>query len=72
MQEDLSAPITEEEIDGLSGVLFPFYDADTHMLYLAGKVSDRLSMNREWCRTVGHLTVDRLIHRETGTSGIMR
>lgn len=40
MQEDLSAPITEEEMDGLSGVLFPFYDADTHMLYLAGKVSD--------------------------------
>ncbi|KAI5626232.1 coronin-2B isoform X1, partial [Silurus asotus] len=36
-QEDLSMPITEEEIDGLSGLLFPFYDADTHMLYLAGK-----------------------------------
>ncbi|XP_052452807.1 coronin-2B isoform X2 [Carassius gibelio] len=36
-QEDLCAPITEEEIDGLAGVLFPFYDADTHMLYLAGK-----------------------------------
>ncbi|XP_051975558.1 coronin-2B [Xyrauchen texanus] len=36
-QEDLSSPITEEEIDGLSGVLFPFYDADTHMIYLAGK-----------------------------------
>lgn len=32
-------PIVEEEIDGLSGLLFPFYDADTHMLYLAGKVS---------------------------------
>lgn len=31
-------PLTEEEIDGLSGLLFPFYDADTHMLYLAGKV----------------------------------
>lgn len=31
-------PIKEEEIDGLSGLLFPFYDADTHMLYLAGKV----------------------------------
>lgn len=31
-------PIIEEEIDGLSGLLFPFYDADTHMLYLAGKV----------------------------------
>uniref|UniRef100_A0AAR2KFR7 Coronin n=1 Tax=Pygocentrus nattereri TaxID=42514 RepID=A0AAR2KFR7_PYGNA len=36
-QEDLSVPISEEEIDGLSGLLFPFYDADTHMLYLAGK-----------------------------------
>lgn len=37
-QEDLSMPIVEEDIDGLSGLLFPFYDADTHMLYLAGKV----------------------------------
>ncbi|KAI4900037.1 hypothetical protein NFI96_028135 [Prochilodus magdalenae] len=36
-QEDLSMPIIEDEIDGLSGLLFPFYDADTHMLYLAGK-----------------------------------
>uniref|UniRef100_A0A8C0MY46 Coronin n=3 Tax=Canis lupus familiaris TaxID=9615 RepID=A0A8C0MY46_CANLF len=37
LQEDLSMPLIEEEIDGLSGLLFPFYDADTHMLYLAGK-----------------------------------
>uniref|UniRef100_A0A8C5UAL3 Coronin n=1 Tax=Malurus cyaneus samueli TaxID=2593467 RepID=A0A8C5UAL3_9PASS len=36
-QDDLSMPLIEEEIDGLSGLLFPFYDADTHMLYLAGK-----------------------------------
>uniref|UniRef100_A0A3P8Z6H3 Coronin n=1 Tax=Esox lucius TaxID=8010 RepID=A0A3P8Z6H3_ESOLU len=36
-QEDLSMSMVEEEIDGLSGLLFPFYDADTHMLYLAGK-----------------------------------
>uniref|UniRef100_H3B3J1 Coronin n=1 Tax=Latimeria chalumnae TaxID=7897 RepID=H3B3J1_LATCH len=36
-QEDLCIPMIEEEIDGLSGLLFPFYDADTHMLYLAGK-----------------------------------
>ncbi|XP_044139072.1 coronin-2B isoform X1 [Bufo gargarizans] len=36
-QEDLSMLLVEEEIDGLSGLLFPFYDADTHMLYLAGK-----------------------------------
>uniref|UniRef100_A0A8C9W9Y5 Coronin n=1 Tax=Scleropages formosus TaxID=113540 RepID=A0A8C9W9Y5_SCLFO len=36
-QEDLSVPVLEEDLDGSSGVLFPFYDPDTHMLYLAGK-----------------------------------
>ena len=46
-QEDLSMPIVEEDIDGLSGLLFPFYDADTHMLYLAGKVSAASSHCRE-------------------------
>ncbi|XP_077097983.1 coronin-2B [Siphateles boraxobius] len=35
--EDLSDPLLEEDLDGGSGVIFPFYDADTHMLYLAGK-----------------------------------
>lgn len=62
LQEDLCAPITEEEIDGLSGVLFPFYDADTHMLYLAGKVSTSPLKQSESCRTVGHLTVEMLSH----------
>lgn len=28
----------EEELDGSAGVLFPFFDPDTHLLYLAGKV----------------------------------
>ncbi|XP_012737749.2 coronin-2A isoform X2 [Fundulus heteroclitus] len=36
-QDDLSAPLLQENLDGSSGVLFPFYDPDTHMLYLAGK-----------------------------------
>nr|XP_017209757.2 coronin-2B isoform X2 [Danio rerio] len=36
-QDDLSCPLLEEEIDGLAGALFPYYDPDTHMLYLAGK-----------------------------------
>lgn len=48
-QEDLSMPIVEEDIDGLSGLLFPFYDADTHMLYLAGKV---MGHNKEMIMTV--------------------
>ncbi|CAN9510297.1 unnamed protein product [Ophioblennius macclurei] len=36
-QDDLSVPLLEESVDGSSGVLFPFYDPDTHMLYVAGK-----------------------------------
>ncbi|XP_003972499.2 coronin-2A isoform X1 [Takifugu rubripes] len=36
-QDDLSAPLVQENLDGSSGVLFPFYDPDTHMLYIAGK-----------------------------------
>uniref|UniRef100_A0A3B5AAZ6 Coronin n=1 Tax=Stegastes partitus TaxID=144197 RepID=A0A3B5AAZ6_9TELE len=36
-QDDLSEPLYEEDLDGSAGVLFPFFDPDTHMLYLAGK-----------------------------------
>ncbi|KAM7394390.1 hypothetical protein PAMP_021195 [Pampus punctatissimus] len=36
-QDDLSVPLVQDNLDGSSGVLFPFYDPDTHMLYLAGK-----------------------------------
>ncbi|XP_039614115.1 coronin-2A [Polypterus senegalus] len=36
-QEDLSVPLMQEDLDCSSGVLFPFYDPDTHMLYVAGK-----------------------------------
>ncbi|XP_027893406.1 coronin-2B-like [Xiphophorus couchianus] len=35
--DDLSEPLYEEDLDGSAGVLFPFYDPDTQMLYLAGK-----------------------------------
>lgn len=42
VQEDLSEPLYEEDLDGSAGVLFPFYDPDTHMLYLAGKVTKPL------------------------------
>ncbi|XP_076996272.1 coronin-2A isoform X2 [Tamandua tetradactyla] len=36
-QDDLSVPLAEEDLDGSSGVLFPFYDVDTSMLYVVGK-----------------------------------
>ncbi|XP_061524912.1 coronin-2B-like isoform X12 [Phycodurus eques] len=35
--DDLSEPLYEEDLDGSAGVLFPFFDPDTDMLYLAGK-----------------------------------
>lgn len=36
-QHDLKKPLVREEIDNSSGVLVPFYDHDTNMVYLAGK-----------------------------------
>ena len=37
-QHDLSNPLERETIDsGSSGVLCPFYDHDTRIIYLAGK-----------------------------------
>ncbi|XP_021236275.1 coronin-2A [Numida meleagris] len=36
-QNDLSVPLLEEDLDGSSGLLFPFYDSDTNMLYVVGK-----------------------------------
>ncbi|RWS09809.1 coronin-2B-like protein [Dinothrombium tinctorium] len=36
-QYDLSSPLRIENIDSSSGVLFPFYDHDTKMVYVAGK-----------------------------------
>uniref|UniRef100_T1JFZ6 Coronin n=1 Tax=Strigamia maritima TaxID=126957 RepID=T1JFZ6_STRMM len=36
-QKDLSKPLRIENIDSSSGVLFPYYDFDTKMVYLAGK-----------------------------------
>uniref|UniRef100_A0A8C9EK65 DUF1899 domain-containing protein n=1 Tax=Pavo cristatus TaxID=9049 RepID=A0A8C9EK65_PAVCR len=36
-QNDLSVPLLEEDLDGSSGLLFPFYDSDVNMLYIVGK-----------------------------------
>jgi hypothetical protein len=34
----LNEPKIETEVDTSNGVMFPFYDADTNMVYLCGKV----------------------------------
>eukprot|EP00058_Branchiostoma_floridae_P026551 XP_002612042.1 hypothetical protein BRAFLDRAFT_127249 [Branchiostoma floridae] len=37
ISNNLSEPITLEEIDTSNGVIFPFYDPDNNMVYLGGK-----------------------------------
>ena len=38
LQKDLSEPMVVQEMDTSNGVLLPFYDPDTNMVYLCGKV----------------------------------
>ena len=42
-EDNLSEPIVMEIVDTSNGVLFPFYDPDTNLLYLCAKVSSRFS-----------------------------
>lgn len=37
-EENLKAPLSVETVDSSSGVIFPYFDPDTNVLYLAGKV----------------------------------
>jgi len=36
-ENDLSAPLTMVKLDSSNGVVFPFYDEDTNVIYLCGK-----------------------------------
>lgn len=38
----MSAPMRTEGIDNASSILIPYYDQDTKIMYLAGKVSPKL------------------------------
>lgn len=42
LQNDLSEPMAVQEMDTSNGVLLPFYDPDTNMVYLCGKVTSGL------------------------------
>lgn len=39
LQENMDEPICVQEMDSSNGVLLPFYDPDTNVVYLCGKVS---------------------------------
>jgi len=43
IQRDLSQPLRLDDVDASSSVLIPFYDHDTHIVYLAGKVHNFLT-----------------------------
>ena len=51
IQRDLSRPLRLDDVDTSSSVLMPFYDHDTHIVYLAGKVRQSLTvvMSRAFC-----------------------
>ena len=38
VQSNLSEPLHIEDIDSSSGLLIPFFDADTNVVFVAGKV----------------------------------
>lgn len=35
----MEEPMTQQEVDSSNGVLLPFYDPDTNVVYLCGKVT---------------------------------
>ena len=39
----LTSPLARESVDTAPGVLLPFFDADTNMLFFVGKVRVRIS-----------------------------
>lgn len=49
--KDLAAPLKTENLDTSSGLLMPFYDNDTKMLYVAGKVCTSCMTHPRRCYT---------------------
>lgn len=41
LQKNMDEPISVHELDTSNGVLLPFYDPDTNIVYLCGKVGDK-------------------------------
>ena len=66
LQEALDQALVTENIDQASGVLFPFWDEGTHMVYLVGKVVE--SELDSFCI----VSRDCLMYRETHRSGTLR
>lgn len=64
-QRSMDEPITVYEMDTSNGVLLPFYDPDTNMVYLCGKVNMLLDLPRD---CVEHLETA-ILHLEVNKTG---
>ena len=42
-QDNMDEPINVQEMDSSNGILLPFYDPDTNIVYLCGKVSKAMN-----------------------------
>ena len=54
-QKSFGEPLTLQELDTSSGVLLPFYDPDTGVVYLCGKVNRLNLCTRTHVHSKGHL-----------------
>lgn len=62
-QDNLSQPLAVQEVDSSAGVLFPFYDDDLSIVYLAGKVSYFALMYCHLCQQIWHVFYMHLVFR---------
>ena len=60
----MSKPLRVDVIDSSSGVLFPFYDHDTNVVFCAGKVRKGVGMGKKPPRPRGYDTRGQL-HKES-------
>lgn len=69
-QKSMDEPISVHEMDTSNGVLLPFYDPDTNVVYLCGKVgvildvantvTDQFSMRAFLVLTMSRISVEKL------------
>lgn len=71
-ENDLREPIKREMVDSSSGILFPYFDYDTHVLFLAGKVSARLRVRDDVTITMVRILIVLCVRREMVILGITR
>lgn len=70
-QRSMDEPITVYEMDTSNGVLLPFYDPDTNMVYLCGKVNMLLDLPEIVWNTLKQPFISlKLIKREKNSSNL--